>query len=141
MNGAAANICSLAPISSQHGSIGVPIASEDPDSALEGIENMVSYPALVDGEQGAYGVVFPDLPGCVAMGNTVDEALQHAEEALRDYVSEMRNSGWKIAAPSSPERLEVPQGNRLVSVPLTKRTQVPPVQRAGRPRSKQSTLR
>ena len=93
---------------------------------------MVSYPALVDGEQGAYGVVFPDLPGCVAMGHTVDEALEHAEEALRDYVSEMKNSGWKIAAPSSPESLEVPQGNRLVSVPLIKRTRAPLAQRAGR---------
>ena len=93
---------------------------------------MVSYPALADGEQGAYGVVFPDLPGCVAMGHTVDEALEHAEEALCDYVSEMKNSGWKIAAPSSPESLEAPKGSRLVSVPLIKRTRAPLAQRAGR---------
>ena len=36
------------------------------------------YPALIDGEAGAYGVVFPDLPGCVAMGSTIDEALGNA---------------------------------------------------------------
>ena len=41
---------------------------------------MLRYPALLDGEEGAYGVVFPDLPGCVAMGHTVSEALLHAEE-------------------------------------------------------------
>jgi len=33
------------------------------------------YTALIDGEAGAYGVSFPDLPGCVAMGRTVDEAV------------------------------------------------------------------
>ena len=39
------------------------------------------YPALVDGREGAYGVVFPDLPGCVAMGYTVEDALINAEDA------------------------------------------------------------
>jgi len=31
---------------------------------------MLRYPALIDGEKGAYGVTFPDLPGIVAMGET-----------------------------------------------------------------------
>ena len=44
---------------------------------------MTRYPAWIDGEQGSYGISFPDLPGIVAMGTTVDEALMHAEEALR----------------------------------------------------------
>ena len=47
---------------------------------------MSRYVALVDGAAGAYGVSFPDLPGCVAMGSTVDEALAHAAEALRDWI-------------------------------------------------------
>ena len=29
---------------------------------------MTRYPALIDGETGACGVTFPDLPGIVAMG-------------------------------------------------------------------------
>ena len=54
---------------------------------------MVRYPALVDGpvlvdrERGAYGVSFPDLPGCVAMGLSVDEALLNAEDSLRDWAA------------------------------------------------------
>ena len=31
---------------------------------------MIQYPALIDGEKGAYGVTFPNLPGIVAMGKT-----------------------------------------------------------------------
>ena len=49
---------------------------------------MSTYPAFLDGEAGANGVTFPDLPGIVAMGETMDDALLHAEEALRDYVTE-----------------------------------------------------
>jgi len=44
---------------------------------------MAGYPALIDGEKGAYGVTFPDLPGIVAMGASVREVLVNAEEALR----------------------------------------------------------
>ena len=35
---------------------------------------MIRYPALIDGDEGVYGVVFPDIPGVGAMGHTVDEA-------------------------------------------------------------------
>lgn len=83
---------------------------------------MDRYPALIDGEKGAYGVTFPDLPGIVAMGNTVDEALVNAEEALRDYAIEAEKDGEKISLPSAFEQLEVPCGNTLVSVPLIRVT-------------------
>ncbi len=54
---------------------------------------MIRYPALIDGEKGAYGVTFPDLPGIVAMGKTMDEALMNAEEALRDGALEAEHDG------------------------------------------------
>ena len=61
------------------------------------------YPAFVDGEAGAYGVTFPDLPGIVAMGETVEDALANAEEALRDYVTETeRDGGSPRCAPPVP---------------------------------------
>lgn len=76
------------------------------------------YPAVIDGKKGAYGVTFPDLPGIVAMGKTLDEALVNAEEALRDYVVETEKDGETIMPPSALERVEVPDGCLLVSVPL-----------------------
>jgi predicted RNase H-like HicB family nuclease len=39
---------------------------------------MTRYFALLDGELGAYGVSFPDCPGCSAMGETVNEAYANA---------------------------------------------------------------
>ena len=71
---------------------------------------MTRYPAWIDGEQGSYGVSFPDLPGIVAMGTTVDEALLQAEEALRDYVIETERDGEPIAPPTSIERSKRPLG-------------------------------
>jgi predicted RNase H-like HicB family nuclease len=79
---------------------------------------MTRYPAWIDGEQGSYGVTFPDLPGIVAMGTTVDEAMLHAEEALRDYVIETERDGEPITPPTSIEEIETPHGYTLVAVPL-----------------------
>ncbi len=47
---------------------------------------MPRYIALVDGEPGAYGAVFPDAPGCAAMGDTIEEALLNARTALGDWI-------------------------------------------------------
>ncbi|MCY4647745.1 MAG: type II toxin-antitoxin system HicB family antitoxin [Gammaproteobacteria bacterium] len=79
---------------------------------------MLRYPALIDGENGAYGVSFPDLPGVVAMGETVDQALVNAEDALRDYAIETEKDGQARIAPSALEDVTPPRGSTLVSVPL-----------------------
>ena len=76
------------------------------------------YPAVIDGKKGAYGVTFPDLPGIVAMGKTLDEALVNAEEALRDYVVEAEKDGETVTPPSALEQVKIPAGCLLVSVPL-----------------------
>ena len=50
----------------------------------------LTYPAVIkplakqDG--GGFVVEFPDLPGCVADGETVEEALAQAEDAELSYV-------------------------------------------------------
>ena len=79
---------------------------------------MSRYPAFVDGEAGGYGVTFPDLPGIVAMGETMDDALVNAEEALRDYVRETERDGAEIAAASPLEKVSPPEGSVLVAIPL-----------------------
>jgi predicted RNase H-like HicB family nuclease len=79
---------------------------------------VIRYPALIDGEDGAYGVVFPDVPGVAAMGHTIDEALLNAEDALRDYALESEKDGEELVPPSPLRSIQTPRGNRLVSIPL-----------------------
>ena len=82
----------------------------------------VRYPALIDGEKGAYGVAFPDLPGIVAMGDTIDEALMNAEEALRDYAIETELDGDTIARPCELDEVVVEPGQVLTAVPLIRQS-------------------
>jgi predicted RNase H-like HicB family nuclease len=88
------------------------------------------YIVLIDGEAGSYGVVFPDLPGCTAMGRTVDEALAHAADALRDWVELSEEQGAAVPGPrpievlrAEPEVAEaLSAGTTLVAVPLVRDT-------------------
>ncbi len=73
---------------------------------------------MIDGAAGAYGVVFPDLDGVVAMGDTIDAALLNAEESLRDYAIEAEKDGEALATPTPLEKVAVPVGSTLTSVPL-----------------------
>ena len=79
---------------------------------------MIKYPAIVEGVGSDYGIVFPDLPGIVAMGDTVDQVIQNAEEALRDYAIESKRDGLPLATPSAPENVEVPSDCTLTSIRL-----------------------
>ena len=87
---------------------------------------MARYGALVDGKRGAYGVVIPDLPGCTAMGKTVDEALRNAIAAARDWAADAKASGEDIPKPRAIESLRadpevaeaIREGAALSVVPL-----------------------
>ena len=81
---------------------------------------MARYPALIDGVKGAYGVVFPDLPGVVAMGATVEEAMVNAEAALQDAALEAERDGLALSPPSALEDVDVPARSALSSILLVR---------------------
>jgi len=65
---------------------------------------MVQYIALIHKEAASdYGVSFPDLPGCVTAGSTLDEARAMAEEALALHLEGLAEDGEPIPEPSSLE--------------------------------------
>jgi len=41
----------------------------------------------------AYGVEFPDIPGCISAGDTLDEAIANAHEALEGYMEFLFEEG------------------------------------------------
>lgn len=51
-------------------------------------------------EGGGYLVEFPDIPGCISDGETIEEAVANGREALRDCMEVFRESGRKIPKPS-----------------------------------------
>jgi predicted RNase H-like HicB family nuclease len=48
-----------------------------------------------------FGVSFPDFPGCITAGRTLEEARRKAAEALRFHIAGMVEDGEKIPEPST----------------------------------------
>ena len=68
---------------------------------------MAGYVALVHKDEAtSYGVSFPDVPGCVSAGDTLDEALANAAEALAGHLALMRADGDAIPVARSPEAIK-----------------------------------
>lgn len=61
------------------------------------------YTVLIDGKEGAYGVVVPDLPGCTAMGETIEAALANTVDAMRDWAEVIEETGGRVPAAREPE--------------------------------------
>lgn len=51
-------------------------------------------------EGGGYLVEFPDLPGCMSDGDTIDEAIANGLEAKAEWMEAMHEAGRPIPAPS-----------------------------------------
>ena len=65
---------------------------------------MSDYIALIHKDPHSdYGVSFPDFPGCVTAGRTIDEAKDMAKEALSGHIETMLDHGEKVPHPSSLE--------------------------------------
>ncbi len=63
---------------------------------------MANYIALLRKEDDSdYGVEFPDFPGCVTAGKTIDEAARMATEALELHIKGLIEDGEPIPEPSS----------------------------------------
>lgn len=65
------------------------------------------YPIAIElgTETAAFGVVVPDLPGCFSAGDTLDEAIAAAEQAVAAWIGAASDAGQDIPAPTSPEAI------------------------------------
>lgn len=74
---------------------------------------MTSYIALLRKQpRSDYGVDFPDFPGCITAGRSLEEARRMASEALAFHVSGMREDGEPIPSPSSVDAIMRDPRNR-----------------------------
>lgn len=63
----------------------------------------LTYPARIKyvSEDKSYLVEFPDLPGCLTEGASLEKAKQNAKEALTGYLSSVFERNLKIPGPSA----------------------------------------
>lgn len=66
------------------------------------------YAIVVEKAGNNYSAYAPDLLGCVATGNTVEEAEQEIREAIKFHINGLREDGLPVPVPSSVvEYLEI----------------------------------
>ena len=61
------------------------------------------YPIAIEpgDDTHAWGVVAPDLPGCFSAGDTLDEAIANASEAITLWIETVLDDGGDIPKPGS----------------------------------------
>ena len=76
------------------------------------------YPAIFEDDDGGYMVTFPDFPGCVTYGDTLDIALDMANEALRGHIACMEADDDDIPEPTDIKTLQLndDQFHQLIKV-------------------------
>lgn len=62
-------------------------------------EYRITVRPLSKDEGGGYLVEYPEIPGCMSDGETIEEAIANGREALRDCLEVFRESGRKVPAP------------------------------------------
>lgn len=61
----------------------------------------ITIQPLSPDDGGGYLAEFPDLPGCMADGETIEEALYQAEDALKSWLATAKEFGDPILKPNS----------------------------------------
>lgn len=74
-----------------------------------------------------YGVSFPDVPGCISAGDTLDEVTRNAVEALSGHVRWLESDGDPVPSPRSvdeimadPDLAEDRAGAIIAAIPLVR---------------------
>lgn len=69
----------------------------------------IRYAIVIEKAEHNYAAYVPDLPGCVATGDTVEQTGQRIREAIQLHLRGMREDGLPIPEPSSQvEYIDIP---------------------------------
>ena len=59
------------------------------------------YAIVIEKGEGNYGAYVPDLPGCVAVGDTIEEVEREIKEAVEFHLEGLREDGDPVPQPTS----------------------------------------
>lgn len=58
---------------------------------------------IEDQYEGGFVISYPDLPGCITCGETIESAMQNAKDAKREWIRAALEEGIEIYEPDSLE--------------------------------------
>jgi len=59
------------------------------------------YAVVIEQAENNFSAYVPDLPGCVATGNSIEETEQAIREAIEFHIEGLREDGTSIPQPTS----------------------------------------
>ena len=59
------------------------------------------YAVIIEEGENSFGAYVPDLPGCIAVGETREEVLKLIEEAIEFHIEGLREDGQPVPEPAS----------------------------------------
>ena len=62
---------------------------------------MIRYMVVIEREEMSWGAHVPDLPGCVAVGESREEALRLIREAIELHIDGLKRDGQPVPSASS----------------------------------------
>lgn len=63
------------------------------------------YMVVLEQGPSSYGAYVPDLPGCIAAGESEAEVLQLIQEAIELHLEGLKEEGLPVPAPHSSSRM------------------------------------
>lgn len=61
----------------------------------------MQYAVILEQGDTSFGAYVPDLPGCIAAGDTKEEALRLIKEAIQFHIEGLKNDGQPVPEPQS----------------------------------------
>ncbi len=77
---------------------------------------LLIYPAVIHEDADGLWLEFPDLEGCQTQGDTQQELLANAAEALEGYALCLLESGQKLPQASNPTNIKLEDENSYISL-------------------------
>ena len=69
---------------------------------------MMRYAVVIERTETSFGAYVPDLPGCIAAGDTREEVVKLIQEAIELHIESLKEDGLPVPPPlSSVEFIDV----------------------------------
>ena len=76
----------------------------------------MEYVVIFEEGENSYSAYVPDLPGCIAAGDTIEEVQTLIAEAIEFHIEGLREDGDVVPSPSS--NIPVPIDPGMLSTPI-----------------------